>query len=352
MLTGGTVVVYTQFVRSFVSRTANWRLRLAIAVLPVVLAAVAGSHGAQAAGWKPTRNVEIIVPFAAGGGNDIPTRIIQKIITDQKLIDVSSTVVNKPGGGGAVGLAYLNRHAGSGEYLSIISTSTLTSYVVGEGTLNYTDVTPIVPIITEYIAFVVNENSPIKSFAEFISRMKANPKSMSFGVGGAVGNPNHVAIAAALAAAGVDPKQMKAVAFNSGGEAMTAVLGGHVDLVAGPADLYVPLVQAKRLRLLAVAAPERLEGALSSVPTLVEQNIKLVSAYTRYIVGPKGMPVEAVNEWSAVLSKVMQASDWKKAVTANYWQSKFETPAETQHDIADEFQQIRATLAKIDMAKR
>ena len=66
----------------------------------------------SAADWKPTKNVEIIVPFAAGGGNDVPARIIQKIISEKKLIEVSSTVVNKPGGGGAIGLNYLNQNAG------------------------------------------------------------------------------------------------------------------------------------------------------------------------------------------------------------------------------------------------
>jgi putative tricarboxylic transport membrane protein len=337
--------------RLWISASPRGQTRQVLLFL-ALFAGIFESGAVRAADWKPSRNVEIIVPFAAGGGNDLPARIIQKIIVDNKLINASSTVLNKPGGGGAVGLAYLNRHAGAGEYLSLISTSTLTSYIVGEGSINFTDVSPIVPLITEYIAIAVKHDSPIQSLGDFIAKMKKDPKSLSFGVGGALGNPNHVALAATLLASGIDPRQMKAVAFNSGSEAMTSALGGHVDVVAGPVDLYVPLVKAKRLRLLAVAAPRRLEGDMSSVLTLKEQNVDLVSAYTRYIVGPKGLSQDKTDYWSGVFSRLMKTAEWQKNVKANYWQSDFANSDATKNDLNKQFSEIKTVLGRIGMAKR
>src|SRR5690606_10253840 len=117
------------------------------------LALGAGLQAPAMAQWSPSKPVEIVVPFAAGGGNDIPARILQKILTEKRIVERPVNVINKPGGGGTLGLIYLNQHAGDGHYLSLISTSTLTSHIIGTSKLNYTDVTPILPLITEYIGF-------------------------------------------------------------------------------------------------------------------------------------------------------------------------------------------------------
>lgn len=304
-----------------------------------------------AAEWAPTQNVEIVVPFAAGGGNDRPARIIQKIMTDHRMLKVSTTVVNKPGAGGAVGLNYLNQHAGDGHYLSIISTSTLTSHIIGSGSVNYTDITPILPLITEYIAFAVNANSALKNFRDVVDRMKQDATSLSFAVGAGLGNPNHVAIAAALKAGGADIKKMKVVAFGGGKEAMTAVMGGHVDVLAVAGAVLASQAKAGKLRVLAVAAPKRLEGDLASAPTLKEQGTDLSFGFSRYIVGPRGLAREQAAYWSGILSKVVSTEEWKKELARNNWISNYMSSEETINDLKGQYAQLRAILADLGMAK-
>lgn len=322
----------------------------AVVLFAAVLAFVAPAASAQT--WKPSRNVEIVVPFAAGGGNDVLGRIIQKIIIDNRMLDVSSSVVNKPGGGGAVGLMYLNQHAGDGNYLSIISTSTLTSYIIGTGTVNYTDLTPIASLITEYIAFAVKADSPIKTFADLVQRMKANPESTSFAVGGGLGNPNHVAMAAALKAAGVNVRSMKAVAFGGGKEALTAVMGGHVDVLAAAASILANQVKAGKLRLLGVAAPARLTGTLAEVPTMKEQGVNLVFGFSRYIVGPKGLSPSQTEYWNGVIGKVLETEAWKNTAAQHHWVTDFASSAKTIKDLHEQYGQLREVLSDLGMAKK
>lgn len=305
----------------------------------------------SAADWKPTKNVEIIVPFAAGGGNDVPARIIHKIISEKKLIEASSTVVNKPGGGGAIGLNYLNQHVGDGHYLSIISTSTLTSHILGYGKANYTDVTPIVPLITEYIAFAVKADSPMRKFPDIVERMKADPTSVSFAVGGGLGNPNHVAIASALKKGGVDIKKMRAVAFGGGKEALTAVMGGHVDVISAAAAVLAGQMKGGKLRIVAVAAPTRLEGEFADVPTLKEQGIDEVFGFSRYIVGPKGLPVEQVAFWENMLTSILKTAEWKAEADKRNWNLDYMSSAATQKDLKNQYDSLFAVMNDLGMAK-
>ncbi|HET7595784.1 MAG TPA: tripartite tricarboxylate transporter substrate binding protein, partial [Burkholderiales bacterium] len=98
---------------------------------------------AHAQTWKPDNAVEIIAPSAAGGGTDHTARVMQKIIQDQRLLDVPVSVVNKPGGGGSVALIYLKQHAGNGHHAEVASAVLLTNHIVGRSPLSYTDFTPI-----------------------------------------------------------------------------------------------------------------------------------------------------------------------------------------------------------------
>jgi putative tricarboxylic transport membrane protein len=312
---------------------------------------VTGVKVAHAEDWVPKKNIEIVVPFAAGGGNDIPARIIQSLMTKNRMLPVSSTVVNKPGGGGAIGLNYLNQHAGDGHYLSVISTSMLTSYITGSSSINYTDITPIVPLITEYVIFAVNADSKIMNFQDLSKIMKDDPSSLSFAVGGGLGNPNHAAIATALKAANVDVRKMKAVAFGGGGQAMTALLGGHVNVLAAGATALVSQAKSGKLRFIAVAAPKRLKGDFSTVPTLKEQGTNLVLGFSRYIVGPKGLSKEQTSFWSRKFSELMKSAEWQTEAEKQNWESDYLNSSDTEKELKSNYESLRAILGDLGMAK-
>lgn len=146
---------------------------LAGLMLGCVMPAMAASSD-----WKPDQNVEIVVPTGAGSGSDRTARFMQRLLQENKLIEVPIVVVNKPGGGGAVGLAYLNQHAGSGRHILLTSPSLLTNHITGKTQITYRDLTPLAIIGTEYVAFSVHADSPIKTGADLVARTKTGMASL------------------------------------------------------------------------------------------------------------------------------------------------------------------------------
>ena len=264
-----------------------------------------------AADWKPDKNVEIIVWSAPGGGLDRPARSMQKILQDKRLVEATSTVVNKAGGGGTVGLAYMNQHAGDANYISLASTVLVTNRILGVAETSHLDTTPLALLAHDYMLIAVKADSPLKSGKELLARLVKDPASLSGGMtsrGGAA----QITLGKALKANGGDPKKPKLVVFKSGGEATTALLGGHLDYAITVVPSVMGQVQSGQLRIIAIAAPQRLSGPLANVPTLKEQGTDVVVSNWRIVVGPKGMSAPQIAFWDGALGKMVQTDEWKK----------------------------------------
>ena len=264
--------------------------------------------------WQPTRNVEIIVPAAAGSALDSMARMLQRVLQEKRLVPTSLTVVDRAGGGNAVGFTSLASRTGDPHYLLVTPLTIITNRIMGGNPLNYQDFTPIAMLADEHIAFVVNPNSPIKTGRDLLDRLKKDPESVSMALAAALGNANHIAVSLAGRAVGADSKRFKIAVFNSSGESITAVLGGHVDLAITTAGFLGPHVQAGRLRVVAVAAKERLGGALSQAPTWREQGIDVVFSSWRALIGPRGMTPEQVAYWEGVVAKASAQEEWLGAL--------------------------------------
>ena len=282
--------------------------------LSALLAVGVGPCPAQTAGWKPARPIEIIVGVSPGGGIDRTARTLQKIMQDKRYIEVATTVINKPGGGGAIAQSYLNQHPGDAHYVYLTATSLLTNHITGKSTLSHKDITPLAMLSDEYIGLAVNTESPLKSGKDLLEALKTRPESVPVGIATAIGNTNHIAAALVAKATGGDVKKMRVAVFSSGGEAMTAAIGGHVGLVATPAANLVAHMQAGRLRVLGVAAPQRLSGALAAVPTLREQGIPAIVANWRPMIGPKGLNAAQTAFWEDAFAKLTRTAEWRNEV--------------------------------------
>ena len=186
--------------------------------------------------WKPSKNVEILVTTAPGSGSDRGARMIQRILQDQRLIEVSAVVVNRSGGGGAAVYSLLQQKKGESHSIGISARNLVVNPIMGRG-VGYRDLTPIARLTGEYIAIGVRADSRFKTGRDIIAALKANPAALTFGIANSLGNSNRQAVARALAAGGIAPSTAKSVVFQSGGNAITELLGGHVDVV--PASLGV-----------------------------------------------------------------------------------------------------------------
>jgi putative tricarboxylic transport membrane protein len=319
------------------------------ATLTVVLSCCATAVWAQ--GWTPQKNVEIVVTSAPGGSNDKTARTVERILVAHKLVPQSLTVVNKPGGGSTIAFNYVNQHAGDAHYLLIGTTGLLTGHILGTNRMSYVDFTPIASLFNDYVVFVVNAASPVKTGRDLVERLKKDPKSMALGVV-AVGSHNHVAVGLVLKAAGGNPRDLKTVAFKGSSESIVALLGGHIELVATAGGNAYGHVATGKLRAVGVAAPQRFGGALAHVPTWREQGLDVVIGGWRALVGPKGLTSAQVAYWEEVLRKATATREWKDDIEKNYWSDDFVTSAQFRKDLDKDYADMKAVLTELGLAKQ
>ena len=210
----------------------------------LIVAAMALALPAQAQKtWSPSRNVEIVVGSAPGGSNDKTARAVEKAIVESKLIPTSLSVVNKPGGGSTIAFAYVRQRKGDPHTLLVGTTALLTNQIVGTSTVSYQDFTPIASMFNDYVVFAVNANSPIKTGKDLIAKLKENTASVSIGFATALGSHNHIAAGLLAKSIGVNARNLKAIAFKGSAEAITQVMGGHIDMVTTAAGNVANHVQ-------------------------------------------------------------------------------------------------------------
>lgn len=306
--------------------------------------------GAQPA-WKPEKTVEIVVGTSPGGGTDITARVVQKILQNLRLVD-SLIVVNKPGGNQTLGWAYMNQHAGDGHYFGIINEPFITNRITGISPLSYRDFTPLTVLFNEYLVFAVKPDSPIGTGAELLALLKKNPSSLAFGFASARGNNSHLSIGLAAKAAGVDLKQLKAVIFKSGGESLTSLLGGHVDVGVNPIATAISHILAGRLRVLAVTSSQRMGGPLANVPTWKEQGADFTYGSWRVAFGPRDIGQAQIAFWEEAFRRLIDTEHWKMEVAKNHQGTGFRSAADTRKFLEAEEVRLRPILAELGLVKQ
>jgi len=325
-------------------------MKFPLRLLGAALLAASSACWAQGS-WSPQRNVEIVVGSAPGGSNDKTARQVERILIEKRIVSTPLTVVNKPGGGSTIAFNYVNQHAGDAHYLMVGTTALLFNHIVGNSKLSYQDFTPIASLFNDYVVFAVNAESPIKSGKDLIARLKKDPKSVAIGFATALGSHNHIAAGLLAKAVGANPRDLKAVAYKGAAEAVTSLLGGHIDLVTTAAGNAAPHVATGRLRVVGVAGPKRFGGALADVPTWKEQGVDLVFGGWRAIVGPKGLSAAQVAYWEDALTRATKVPEWREDLERNFWSDDFVTSVQFRKDLEKDYAEMKAVLVDLGLAK-
>lgn len=298
--------------------------------------------------WKPTKTVELVVGSAPGGSPDIMARVVQTIFQTTGLVP-NSTVVNKPGAANTIGWAYLNQHVGDPHYIATISPALVGNRLMGTSPLTYTHFTPLNILAREFVVITVRGDSPIKTLADLTARMKKDSQSLSWAFATARGNHNHIVMSMYLKSIGIDPGKVKTVVYPGGGPALTAMLGGHVDVyVASPRSMY-QLHKEGRARILGISAAQRQTGALAELPTLKEQGSDAVFYTWRGFMGPKGMKPTEIAYWDATFEKLANTPEWKKDTEQQFWNANYVLSAAFMKQLAIEEEQTRTILANLGL---
>lgn len=304
-----------------------------------------GSSSAQE--WRPERAIEIVAGSAAGGAQDRTARAMQRIWKERNFVNATINVVNRPGGGGAVSHSYLNQHAGDGHFIAVGSPTLLINQIIGTSKVDYQDITALALLFSEYIVIAVRDDSPLKNGRDLAQRLKADPSSVSAAVATARGGMQHVAVGLLAKSAGADVRRLKVVVFNSGAESITALLGGHVDIVATAAANAASQLQAGRLRVIGVAAPQRLEGLYAPVPTFREQGYDAVSSNWRSVLAPRGLSPAQIAFWDDALSRLVRSPEWNEDVRKNFWVNNHLASKAARPYFTAQYDELRGILGEL-----
>ncbi|ELY3770535.1 tripartite tricarboxylate transporter substrate binding protein [Cronobacter dublinensis] len=267
------------------------------------------AHAAEA----PSRP-ECIAPAKPGGGFDLTCKLIQVSLQETGALEKPMRVTYMPGGVGAVAYnAIVAQRPGEPGTVVAFSGGSLLNLSQGKfGRYKVDDVRWLASVGTDYGMIAVRADSPWKTLGDLMKALEKDPNSVVFGAGASIGSQDWMKTALLAQKAGVDPHKMRYVAFEGGGEPVTALMGNHVQAVSGDLSEMVPYLTGNKLRVLAVFANERLPGQLAQVPTAKEQGYDLVWPIIRgFYVGPKVSDAD-YQWWVQTFEKLQQTGEFKK----------------------------------------
>jgi tripartite-type tricarboxylate transporter receptor subunit TctC len=263
--------------------------------LALAMGALAPAHGQQ----FPTKEVSIIIPYAPGGATDLVFRALAN--SSQKYLGRAIVVVNRPGGGGTVGVVEAQRAKPDGYTLvTAITPLTILPHQV-KTTFTYRDFEPILNVVQDPVMFQVQAQAPWKTLQEFLDYARKNPGVITVGNSGAGGGVHLIALAFEKAA-GV---KFNHIPFAGGGPSVTALLGGHINAVSVSPPEGIPQVKAGKLRIMALFSEKRMSD-FPDVATVREQGVDFALGQWRGLAAPKGTPPEAIRILHDAFKKGME----------------------------------------------
>jgi tripartite-type tricarboxylate transporter receptor subunit TctC len=291
---------------------------LLVALLVVLVASMSLGSVFAASGDYPTKPIQVVVGWGAGGITDRSARGVAPVA--EKFLGQPWVVTNMPGAAGAIGAAHVLRQNPDG-YTLLFGSETMSIWqLMGLSEYSYKDFEPIMLCTQGVPAIAVNASRPWRTVQEFVEYAKANPRKIKLGIAGPATTG---AVAAAILHKCLGT-ELSNIAFEGGGPAVTAALGGHVDVVMENLPDVVEHHKAGKLRILAIFDNERME-TLPDVPALGEiyAGTRNYLPYGPYfgLFAPKGVPAAVVSTLTDAMKKTVADPRWQQYVRDGYFRS-------------------------------
>jgi len=277
----------------------------------------------EAGEFVPTKPIQMVAAAAPGGGSDVLARVIAQIVASEKLSPQPMIVQNIPGGGSAIGTTQVARTKGDTHMLLVFNPASVAGLLTaGKSAATVKDLTMVAQLALDEQFIVVKSDSRFKSIKDIVAESKNKENSLS--VAGA-DQADRACNRLFEKAAGI---KLRFVQFNSGGEAMTALLGGHVDMIWANPSEYVSQYEAKLVVPLIVAQDRRIPQ-FKDVPTFRENGLDVIFKFYRGVVAPPGLSPEVVAYYESMMKKLNDSTAWKENYLAKYmlspgWQNSKE----------------------------
>ena len=307
--------------------------------LVIALAALWCAESVQA---QPS--LKMMIPANPGGGWDQTGRNLASAMQSAKLVS-SVQFDNKGGAGGTIGLAQFINSAKGDPNSVMIGGMVMVGAIHLEGSpVNLSMVTPLARLTGEYEIIVVPSSSPHKNMGDLIKAFKANPGGVSWG-GGSAGGTDHILVGLIAKATGVDPTKANYVPFKGGGEAIAAIVGGHVTAGVSGIGEFAEQIKGGRMRALAVSSPSKMEG----YPTLKEQGIDVDLSNWRGIFGAPGINQAQTDALIKIVRGATESKYWKDTLVKLGWAPIFVSGEPYKKFVEEETQRIGAIIDSLGL---
>ncbi|WP_027967282.1 Bug family tripartite tricarboxylate transporter substrate binding protein [Halomonas halocynthiae] len=318
--------------------------------MPVKLIAIATlALGASSAlAFEPKGKVECLAPADPGGGWDFTCRSVGNVLETLDLVPASVQTINMAGAGGGVAFAHtVSKRAGDDQLLVAASTATTTRLAQGQFPgMDASMVNWVGALGADYGVIAVANDSEYQDLPALMEALKTDPRSVKFAGGSAKGGWDHLKVLIAAQEAGVENlPRIAYLSYNNGGEAMTQVVGGHVDAFTGDITEAQGFMDSGDLRVLAVLSEERLPGEFSEIPTAREQGIDALGPNWRGFYMPADISDEAREYWVGAMDTIYESDEWKEVMSSNGLMPFHMTAGEFQDFVTQQIVDIE-TLSK------
>ena len=286
----------------------NFSIAAAAAVAAVPLA------GLRSAAAQQLGTVKMMIPANPGGGWDQTGRALATAMQSAKTAG-SVQFENKGGAAGTIGLAqFVNSAKGDPNALMMGGMVMVGGIILNKSPVDLSMVTPIARLTSEYVVVVVPATSPHKTMGDLVKAFKADPGKVSWG-GGSAGGTDHILVGLIAKAVGADPSKVNYVPFKGGGEAIAAIVGGHVTAGVSGLGEFAEQIKAGRMRALGVSSPNRID----SIPTLKEQGVDVVLGNWRGVFGAPGISTAQRDALVAAVKTATESPAWKDSLAKFGW---------------------------------
>ena len=263
-------------------------------------------------------SLKMMIPANPGGGWDQTGRNLAAAMQSAKLVS-GVQFDNKGGAAGTIGLAqFVNSAKGDPHAVMIGGMVMVGGIILNKSAVNLSQVTPIARLTSEWEVIVVPANSPHKTMVDLVKAFKADPGKVSWG-GGSAGGTDHILIGLIAKDVGVQPSRVNYVPFKGGGEAIAAILGGHVTAGVSGLGEFQEQIKAGKMRALAVSSPKKLEG----IASLKEQKINVELGNWRGVFGGPGLSKQQRDDLVKLVQQATQTPAWKETLQKLGWEGWF-----------------------------
>jgi putative tricarboxylic transport membrane protein len=302
------------------------------------------SLAASAVAAQPS--LKMMIPANPGGGWDQTGRNLAAAMQSAKLVS-SVQFDNKGGAAGAIGLAqFVNSAKGDPNAVMIGGMVMVGGLILNKSPVSLNQVTPVARLTSEWEVIVVPANSPHKDLASLLQAFKADPGKVSWG-GGSAGGTDHILVGLIAKEIGADPKKINYVPFKGGGEAIAAILGGHVTAGVSGIGEFIEHIKSGKMRALAQSGPSKVEG----IPSLKEQKVNVELGNWRGIFGAPGITKAQRDNLVKMVQTATETPAWKGTLEKLGWTPWFLGGDAYANFIEEDQKRVAAIIESIGLKK-